>query len=197
VYTAAHVFSLEIVAKGGIVDRGVLIDYASWASLNSIPIHVFTSTPIPFAHIKQIIRKQDITFRQGDILFIRAGYSAAYDTLSEAEQNAIASRPSPNFIGLEASREVVEWCWANKFAAVASDTPSFERAPVMGAHHDPEYVLHEWLLAGWGMLIGELFNLEKLAEKCKEVGRWSFFLSSVPLNVPGGVASPLNAVAIF
>jgi hypothetical protein len=55
----------------------------------------------------------------------------------------------------------------------------------------------EWLLAGWGMLIGELFNLEKLAEKCKEVGRWSFFLSSVPLNVPGGVASPLNAVAIF
>jgi kynurenine formamidase len=92
---------------------------------------------------------------------------------------------------------VVEWCWANKFAAVASDTPSFERAPVMGAHHDPECVLHEWLLAGWGMMIGELFNLEKLTEKCKEVGRWSFFLSSVPLNVPGGVASFLNAVAIF
>lgn len=132
-YTAAHIFSLEIVAKGGIVGRGVLIDYASWASLNSIPIHAFTSTPIPFAHLKQIISEQDITFRQGDILFIRAGYSTAYDALSEAEQNAIASRPSPDFIGLEASREVVEWCWANKFAGVASDTPSFERAPVMGA----------------------------------------------------------------
>jgi hypothetical protein len=74
-YIAAHIFSLEIVAKGSIVSHGVLIDYASWASLNSIPIHAFTSTPIPFAHIKQIIREQDITFRQDDILLIRAGYS--------------------------------------------------------------------------------------------------------------------------
>jgi hypothetical protein len=42
-----------------------------------------------------------------------------------------------------------------------------------------------------------MFCLEKLAEKCKELERWSFFMSSVPLKVPGGVASPPNAVAIF
>jgi hypothetical protein len=52
-------------------------------------------------------------------------------------------------------------------------------------------------LAGWGMSIGEMFDLVKLALKCQELGRYSFFLSSVPLKVPGGVASPPSAVAIF
>lgn len=57
--------------------------------------------------------------------------------------------------------------------------------------------LHDWLLAMWGCPIGELWDLEKLAERCKVYKRWSFFLASVPLNVVGGVASPPNAVAIL
>lgn len=59
------------------------------------------------------------------------------------------------------------------------------------------FSLHEVLLAGWGMPIGELFDLEKLAEYCKTEGRWSFFVSSEVCNVPGGVASPPNVLAIF
>ena len=65
------------------------------------------------------------------------------------------------------------------------------------ATQNPKLLLHEVLLAGWGMPIGELFDLERLAEHCKRVGRWSFFLSSEVCCVTGGVASPPNAVAIF
>ena len=58
--------------------------------------------------------------------------------------------------------------------------------------HDPasqrEFMLHEILLAGWSCPIGEMFDCEKLAEHCKKVGRWSFFVSSEVCNVPGGVA---------
>jgi len=36
-----------------------------------------------------------------------------------------------------------------------------------------------------------------LAEECERRGRWSFFVTSAPLRVPGGVASPPNAIAIF
>ena len=80
-----------------------------------------------------------------------------------------------------------------------------------------EFRLHEWLLAGWGMPIGELFDLEMLSEECRRRKRYTFFFSSVPLKVgrghadmgitenmsltelqvPGGVASPPNGVAIF
>lgn len=45
--------------------------------------------------------------------------------------------------------------------------------------------------------VGELFDLEALAQVCKEQKRYTFFLTSAPLNIPGGVASPPNALALF
>lgn len=47
------------------------------------------------------------------------------------------------------------------------------------------------------IVVGELFDLDALAKLCKELGRYSFFFTSIPLNVPGGVSSPPNAMAIF
>ena len=47
------------------------------------------------------------------------------------------------------------------------------------------------------MPIGELFDLRELARKCVELKKWSFWFSSVPLNVPGGVASPPCGVAVL
>jgi hypothetical protein len=58
-------------------------------------------------------------------------------------------------------------------------------------------VFHDFFLSLWGTPIGEAWDLEKLAETCERLGRWSFLLTSAPLNVPGGVASPPNAIAIF
>ena len=70
---------------------------------------------------------------------------------------------------------------------MAGDQPSFERWPFpQGPGHGRS--LHEVLLAGWGCPIGELFDLERLAAECRRLGRWSFFVSSEPCNVPGGVA---------
>jgi hypothetical protein len=78
-----------------------------------------------------------------------------------------------------------------------------------------EVSVHEYLLAGWGMPIGlfffpykmscltdlpspgEIFDLEALSKTCQELSRYSFFLTSMPLNMPGGVSSPPNAMAIF
>lgn len=59
-----------------------------------------------------------------------------------------------------------------------------------------EWHLHEILLSGWGLPIGELFDLEKLSEHCKEVDRWSFFVSSEVCNVPGGVARYISFIRI-
>jgi hypothetical protein len=78
---------------------------------------------------------------------------------------------------------MVRWLWERQFSAIAGDAPSFERAPIRGAHADPEFNLHEWVLAGWGTPIGEMFDLEQLSEHCKAVGRYTFFLSSMPLKV--------------
>lgn len=57
--------------------------------------------------------------------------------------------------------------------------------------------LHETLLSGFGMPIGELMDLKELAAACKRAKRWTFFFTSQPLNVVGGVASPPNGLAIL
>jgi hypothetical protein len=102
------------------------------------------------------------------------------------EQESLAARATADFIGIESSEATLRFLWENQFAAVAGDCPSFERSPVTGPHADKSLVLHEWLLAGWGMPIGEMFDLEGLSEMCEKTGRWSFFLCSVPLKVSYG-----------
>jgi hypothetical protein len=47
------------------------------------------------------------------------------------------------------------------------------------------------------MPIGEYFDLEGLSEECERLGRRSFFFSSMPLNLVGGVGSPPGAMAFF
>ncbi|KAF6803363.1 putative cyclase [Colletotrichum sojae] len=200
------------VEKGGIVGRGVLLDYAAFCARNSIPIDPFTSISIPIAHLQQIAAESNITFRTGDILFVRSGFTEAYNARDDAAQRSVAARASPDFLGVEPTTTALRWIWETGFAAVAGDAPSFERAPIAGPHTAPGKawageawedemqtggLLHQWLLGGWGLPIGEMFDLEALSAKCRELGRWTFFVSSVPLKVPGGVASPPNAVAIF
>lgn len=169
--------------NGGIIGRGILLDYRDWAERHSVPLDPLTSVGIPFAHLQSVIKERDITFRPGDILFIRSGFTAAYNSLSDLEQKSLSERPTADFIGVEPSREILQWLWGNQFAAVAGDSPSFERSPVTGPHVDPDIILHQWLLGGWGMPIGEMFDLERLAEHCKKEQRHTFFLTSVPLKV--------------
>ena len=89
--------------------------------------------------------------------------------------------------------EFLRSCWRHTcFRALACVNVLFlwgkEHFDNATAKSERDWLLHEILLAGWGMPIGELFDLEKLAEHCRHTGRWSFFLSSEVCNVPGGVA---------
>lgn len=171
------------VENGGIVGRGVLLDYCSWAKRNSVTTKPFETLGVPLSHIQSVIRDHQISFRPGDILCLRLGFTEAFNALSASEQKALAERPSANFMGLEPCKEILQWLWESQFAAVAADCPSLESSPVESPGKDPGVMLHQWLLAGWGMPIGEMFDFEKLAEHCEQQKRTTFFLSSVPLKV--------------
>lgn len=202
--------------SGGITGRGILIDYASHAKRNNIPLTPFKTSTIPLSTLQQILSETNLAPRTGDILFIRTGFTEAFNALSPSEEAALAARPTPDFAGVENGEKTLRWLWENQFAAIASDAPSFEPAPLVRMHEGVthEDTLHQWCLSNWGLPIGEYFDLEEVAACCRERGRWSFFLSSVPLKVfslilefletdaddmqvPGGVASPPNAVAIL
>ncbi|KAG0650111.1 hypothetical protein D0Z07_3398 [Hyphodiscus hymeniophilus] len=182
------------VENGGIVGRGVLLDYASWAASQGIKTEALSTWSIPVSDLKKVAESQNVTFHPNDILFVRSGYINALSSLPDNEAAVYASEPSGMpAIGVESCEETLKWIWENQFTAVAGDMIAFEAIPFQSE----KFSLHEWLLAGWGLPIGELFHLEALAAECRKLGKWSFLFSSVPLNVPGGVASPPNGVAIL
>ncbi|KAK2624960.1 hypothetical protein QTJ16_005329 [Diplocarpon rosae] len=181
------------VENGGIVGRGVLLDYAAWAKSQGQMPSPRSTTEITVSDLESIANAQNVRFAPGDILFIHTGFVSEFTALSEEAASAYAANLAPPAIGVKACEESLRWIWEKEFAAVAGDMPAFEAMPFQSTTH----WIHEWVLAGWGMPIGELFDLEKLASECARLKKWTFFFSSVPLNVPGGVASPPNGVAIL
>jgi hypothetical protein len=53
------------------------------------------------------------------------------------------------------------------------------------------------LISLLGLTLGELWQLDELADVCAAEGRYSFMLSAPPLNLRGGVGSPANAYAVL
>ncbi|RHZ53963.1 uncharacterized protein CDV56_103327 [Aspergillus thermomutatus] len=185
---------LQHWAKEGIAGRGVLIDYATWAENKGIRYTTFSTHQVRLSDIVEIAKECNITFQKGDILFVRVGVTKEWDTImTDAQKQQYSDNPSPEHAGVEATTDVLRWLWNTGFAAIASDAISWEVYPPQ----NPDVFLHEYVLAGWGMPIGELFDLEALSRTCQELQRWSFFVASVPLNMPGGVSSPPNMMAIF
>jgi hypothetical protein len=77
---------------------------------------------------------------------------------------------------------------------VAGDALSFEALP---ASDGSDQRLHRMCILGWGMPLGELFDLGGLARIAEKNKRWSFFLTVSPLNLQGGANTLSNTVAIF
>jgi hypothetical protein len=56
--------------------------------------------------------------------------------------------------------------------------------------------LHMLCLRDMGCPLGEMFNLEALAEDCAADGRYDFLLAAPPLAFTRAVGSPVNPLAL-
>jgi kynurenine formamidase len=195
----SNMVGMTDLARKTIVGRGVLLDYRSWATEQGINYNAFETHRITLDDLLKCSEFQGTEFHQGDILIIRSGWTEEYNKQSDTEKRALAARASRTFVGVENSLAMAEWHWKTGFSAVAGDTNAYEAWPPAQSTSGSTlpYSLHEVFLAGWGMPIGEVWNLEDLSSECRRLQKWSFFLVSQPLDIPGGVASPCNATAIL
>jgi len=180
-------------ANHGICGRGVLLDLVRYYTSNGsqLPYDPWTTHGITVNELEAVAKHQGVQFRTGDILLIRVGFIQKYYAVSQEERDALPGKPE-TFAGIEQSEDMKRFLWNNHFAAIASDQPAMERWPPA-----PNTYLHQTILALWGMPLGEFFDLEKMSQTCAETGRYTFFFTSWPLNIIGGVASPPNAAAYF
>ncbi|CAG7982427.1 unnamed protein product [Penicillium olsonii] len=184
--------------RGCVTSRGVLIDFKSYAESHGLHYDQFSSFRIGSEDLEKVAAWEGLTFRPGDILLIRFGVTEALGQMSGAQQGAAMG--AGRMCGLEGSKDMARWLWDQHFAAVVSDNMAVEAMPpIIDGVEQPfhELVLHQWCLSLLGMPLGELWDLKALGEACWASKQYSFLLTSSPLNYPGAVGSPPNALAIL
>jgi kynurenine formamidase len=183
---------IDNLARRGIAGRGVLADVARYYDRVGKSIDFTQAKSIPLDDVQATLEEEGVELQAGDILLIRIGWTKFYLSASDEIKAELAKETVVP--GIEGSERTARWLWDNHLAAVASDSPALEALP-KPAGEEMEF-LHFHMLAFFGMPIGEMWNLEGLAEDCAADGNYDFFLTSAPLNIPGGVGSPPNALAI-
>ncbi|KAK6853833.1 hypothetical protein PG995_010645 [Apiospora arundinis] len=187
--------------RGGVVGRGVLLDYRAYAKAKDIQYDPVSRHTITIEDLEAVAAHQGTTFKQGDILLLRTGLAEDIAPMTAEQQLQKMMAGQGGMAGVEGSEKAAKWFWNHHFAAVASDNMSFEVYPPQkpdGTLGDAaDLVLHPYFLSLFGLNIGEIWDLKALSEYCGKTGRYSFLLTSAPLNIPGLVGSPPNALALM
>ncbi|KAL0250786.1 hypothetical protein I308_103002 [Cryptococcus tetragattii IND107] len=180
-------------AQKPITSRAHLLDIPLYLSRHSLPpLSAFSaSSTISLATLVACAEESNVNIQPGDILVVRTGFTDELLKLTEEERDRLKKREVNGSCGVAQGKDILKWHWENGIAAVVADCPLYEAWP------SQQLTAHQVFISGWGLPIGELFDLAELAKKCQEISRWTFFFTSMPLNVIGGIASPPNAQAIL
>ena len=196
-------------AQRGIVGRGVLADVARWRDAQGRPIRYGEPDAVSAAELTACLADQGTEVAEGDVLLVRFGWVGWYEAQPHDVRDRLRERSTLVAVGFEAGEDLARTLWNLHVAAVGTDTAGFEAWPLgqglsreeVEAYRSEQVRLHEIfahtvLLPMLGLPLGELFALEALADDCAADGHYGFMITSAPLNLPNGVASPPCALAI-
>jgi kynurenine formamidase len=195
---------IQHVANKGIVGRGLLIDLEAYFESKGAPIDFNSGQTFSVDDLEAALEFQGSAILPGDILLIHTGWLKAIRNPGY-ERAAVLHSP-----GLLPDETIAEWLWNKQVAIAASDNlaleawPSQKEALPTLAEQDGNLglsshtgMLHRLLIPLLGLTIGELWDLTELAALLRVRNRYDCLISAEPLNIPGGVGSPANALAII
>jgi kynurenine formamidase len=125
--------------------------------------------------------------REGDILLLRTG------KLRHCRRDGWGDFAGGDAPGL--SFHSIPWLYDHRIAAVASDTWGVEVRP--NELPDSFQPFHIVALVYMGLLLGEMFDFEALAQACAEQERYELLLAASPLAFTGAAGAPPGPVAIL
>ncbi|NLE79829.1 MAG: cyclase family protein [Rhodococcus sp.] len=171
--------------RDGVVGRGVLIDVARHLGVDCLDDNYAVGPEL----LDDVLAAQATEIHDGDIALVRTG------RVGRAVREG--AFPFETFIMASPGLSVrcADWLVRNDVAAVAADNVAVEvtTSEAEGAMMP----LHMICQRDAGIVFGELFDLEVLAEVCSEERRWTFLLVAPPLPVTGAVGGPVNPIAIL
>jgi kynurenine formamidase len=164
-----------------LISRGVLLDIPRLKGLDRLP-ESYEITP---ADLSAAEERQGVRVESGDFLCLRTGW---YTYWLAGDRDA--------YLGPEAGLglDAMTWLHEREVAAIVMDNWAFEVLP----YSVPGGIIpvHQVAIRDMGLLIGEIFNLEELADDCDDDGVSEFLFSGTALKITGAVGSPLTPMAI-
>ena len=174
--------SIDRIADG-VVGRGVLLDLPRLMRRPWLE----DGTRILPQDLDACAEAFGATIESGDILLVRTGMMKR--CLEQKSWRGYCGGPAPGL-----SVHCARWLYEREIAAVATDTWGVEVIP--NETPDCFQPLHMISLRNTGLLLGEIFQLDDLAEACAEDGNYAFLFTAPPLPITGAVGSPINPLAI-
>lgn len=168
------------LAVDGIVSRGFLID---GPTIKGRPWLEAGETLDRF-EVESWLEHTGTDPGSGDIVIVRFGRDEA-----ERHHSPMQMGATP---GLTVS--CAEWLHERDIAVLVSDVISDCTPSPVATCALP---VHTLTIAAMGMWLVDNADLGPLVEKCRALGRWSFFFTMNPLNLRRSTGSPLTPVAIF
>jgi len=169
--------------KAKVVSRGVLLDIPR---LKGKP-WLEPGEAIAPADLDAAAARAGVAVGTGDIVLIRTGQIA--QVRARGSWGDYAGGPAPGL-----SLATADWLAAHEIAGYATDTWGTEVIP--NETPDVFQPLHCVAIVNMGMLVGEIFDLEGLADDCAADGVSEFLFVAPPLPITGAVGSPINPQAI-
>ncbi len=169
--------------KDKIVSRGVLLDIARHKGVDAL-------RPGEAIHVEDLegcAARQRVSVQSGDIVLVRTGDVGR--RLRERSWGTFSAGDAPGLSFLTAP-----WLYERCLAGIATDTWGAEVRPneLPGAFQP----LHLVMVVNMGLLVGEIFHLEALADDCAADGVYEFMFVAPPLPITRAVGSPINPQAI-
>jgi kynurenine formamidase len=170
-------------AKDRMVGRGVLLDVARWKGKPWLE----PGEAIQDSDLEACAQAQGVEVGEGDFVLVRTGQIAERRHLGS--WGDYSGGPAPG-LGVSAAN----YFCPREVAAVVTDTWGTEVLP--NETPDAFQPLHIILIVNAGILLGEIWDLEELADDCADDGVYEFQLVAPPLTITGSVGSPVNPQAI-
>jgi kynurenine formamidase len=172
--------------KESMCGRGVLLDVAKQKGVKRLePGYAITPDDLD-----ETAAAEGVEIREGDIMIVRTGHVPWYYELEAGAEKLTFFEGSPGI-----SMACVEWIYDKSIAAIAMDNVAIEVEPIEEPY-EHAYPVHARLIRDLGLSLGEIWNLDPIAEDCASDGRYEFFVAAQPLNLTNASGSPLNPIAI-
>jgi kynurenine formamidase len=170
-----------------LLTRGVLADVARHCGVEVLP----PGEGIGADELRDVLDAQGVDVRPGDALLVRTGLLGATRRTGAWTEFAQCGPNLPNTPGIAV--DALPLLHELSVCAIACDNWAVEQ--LTGT--PPDFPVHELALVYMGMILGEVFELDALAEACAAAGRWEFLFAGQPLPLRGGVGGPVNPMAVL